>query len=61
MKYLAAVALLLALVAFLRAGVLECKVMGEAVSPRCLLVGAALSWPKSVKAPEGKAKRNAAR
>ena len=31
MKYVAAIAIVLALIAFLRAGALECKVMGEAL------------------------------
>jgi hypothetical protein len=60
MKYVAAIALVLALIAFVRAGVLECKIMGEALSPRCLLVGASLSWPQTAKNGEGKARRNAA-
>ena len=50
------------LIAFLRAGALECKVMGEALGPRCVLLGASLiSWPKSAKEGEAKSKRNAAR
>jgi hypothetical protein len=61
MKYVAAVALVLALTAFIRAGALECKVIGEALSPRCLLVGAWLSWPQSTKTGEGKARRSSAR
>jgi len=60
MKYVAAIALVLALIAFLRTGVVECKVMGEALSPRCLLIGASL-WPNPAKNGEGKARRNAAR
>ena len=62
MKYVAAIAIVLALIAFLRAGALECKVMGEALGPRCVLLGASLiSWPKSAKEGEAKSKRNAAR
>jgi hypothetical protein len=62
MKYVAAIAIVLALIAFLRAGALECKVMGEAIGPRCVLLGASLiNWPKSAKDGEAKAKRNAAR
>jgi len=61
MKYVAAIALVLALIAFLRAGLLECRVMGEALSPRCLLVGASLSWPKNGKNGDSKPKKQAAR
>lgn len=62
MKYIAIIAIVLALIAFLRAGALECKVLGEALGPRCLLLGASLiSWPKPAKNAEGKAKRDAAR
>jgi hypothetical protein len=61
MKYVAAGAILLALISFFRVGVLDCKVMGEALSPRCLLIGSFLSWPKSGKNGEGKAKRNSSR
>ena len=62
MKYVAAIAIVLALIAFLRAGALECKVMGEALGPRCVLLGASLiSWSKPAKNGEAKTKRNAAR
>jgi hypothetical protein len=62
MKYVVAIAIVLALIAFLRAGALECKVLGETLGPRCLLLGTSLiSWPKPAKNGEGKAKRNAAR
>ena len=61
MKYVTAIALVFALIAFFRAGVLECRVMGEALSPRCLLLGASLSWPQPAKTGEGKAKRSAAK
>ena len=62
MKYVAAIAIVLALIAFLRAGALECKVLGEALGPRCVLLGASLiSWPKPAKNGEAKTKRNAAR
>jgi hypothetical protein len=61
MKYVAAIALVLALTAFIRAGALECKVIGESLSPRCLLVGAWLSWPQSAKSSEGKTRRSSAR
>ena len=64
MKYVAGIALALAFIAFLRTGALECKVMGEALSPRCLFIGASLSWPKPAKNSDNKAskaKRNAAR
>jgi hypothetical protein len=43
MKYVTVIALVVALIAYIRAGVLECKVMGEALSPRCLLLGASLA------------------
>jgi hypothetical protein len=61
MKYVTAIALVFALIAFIRAGVLECKVMGEALSPRCLLLGASLSWPQPGKTSEGKPKRSTAK
>jgi hypothetical protein len=59
--YLAAIALLLALIAFLRAGILQCKLMGEAASARCVLLGDALNRGNSSDAPQAKAKRNPAR
>jgi len=61
MKYIAAIALILAFFSFIRAGVLECRVMGEALSARCLIVGAWLSWPQPAKTSDGKSKRSAAR
>jgi hypothetical protein len=65
MKYIAAIGVVLALVlslsAFIRAGALECKLKGEALSPRCLLIGDLLSSPKPAKGPEGKAKKSASR
>jgi hypothetical protein len=62
MKYVAAIAIVLALIAFLRAGALECRMMGEALGPRCMLLGATLiSRPKPAKNDEAKTKRNAAR
>jgi hypothetical protein len=60
MKYVAAIAAVLALIAFLRAGALECRVMGEGLSPRCLLIGS-LSWPKSAKNGESKPKKHTAK
>ena len=59
MKYVTVIALVVALIAYIRAGVLECKIMGEALSPRCLLLGASLSRPQPTKTSEGKAKRSA--
>jgi hypothetical protein len=61
MKYVAAIAVVLALIAFLRAGALECKVAGEGLSPRCLLIGSWLSWPKSAKNGESKPKKHTAK
>ena len=65
MKYIGPIGVVLALAlsvgAFIRAGALECKLKGEALSPRCLLIGDLLSWPKPPKGPEGKAKRSASR
>ena len=59
--YLAAIALLLALIAFLRAGILQCKLMGEAASARCVLLGDARNRGNSSDAPQAKAKRSPAR
>jgi hypothetical protein len=61
MKYVAAIAIVLALIAFLRAGALECKLMGEALGPRCVLLGSLISWPKPAKNGDAKTKKNAAR
>src|SRR5262245_5862801 len=62
MKYVAAIAIVLALIAFLRAAALECRVMGAAVGSRCVLLGASLiSSPQAATHDEDKPKRNAAR
>jgi hypothetical protein len=65
MKYVTAMGIVLALVlslgAFIRAGALDCKLKGEGLSARCLLIGDLLSSPKPAKGAEGKAKRSASR